>query len=232
MLGQTLNPERDNPSYVVALNLLPASPNWLAAISATPMYLGLDLRGGVHFLLQVDMKAAINKRLESLTAEIRAAAARQEHPPRRHHARGQTAARALPRRRACATRRARPSPPRSPTSRSPSATTARAGCIVAAIKPEALKRIAGVGAQQNITTLHNRVNELGVAEPIIQQQGADRIVVQLPGVQDTARAKEILGRTATLECAWSTRRRCAPATTPAPTSSRRTGATAARSWCR
>ena len=198
VIDRGLNPDPKNPTYVVALNLLSASPNWLTAIHALPMYLGLDLRGGVHFLLQVDMQAAIIKRLESLRGRRALAAARQEHPPRRHHARGPDAARALPRRgdaRQGARRAARRVPrPRHHRARRRPGPAAGGHAQARGGTPQ-----QDYAIKQNITTLHNRVNQLGVAEPVIQQQGADRIVVQLPGVQDTAKAKEILGRTATLE---------------------------------
>ncbi|HLB14363.1 MAG TPA: protein translocase subunit SecD, partial [Burkholderiales bacterium] len=198
ILDQALNPDPQNRSYTVALNLLSASPNWLTAIRALPMYLGLDLRGGVHFLLQVDMKGALTKRLDALTGDIRTAlrdksirhsgvtregmtiVVRFRDPEMREKAR-RAIADALP-----------------------DLAVVDAGDAVeprlnATIRPEAEKRIQESALKQNIGTLNKRVNELGVAEPVIQQQGADRIVVQLPGVQDTARAKEILGRTATLE---------------------------------
>jgi preprotein translocase subunit SecD len=195
---RALNPDQANPQYVVALNLLPASPQWLAAIHALPMYLGLDLRGGVHFLLQVDMQAAITKRLESLAADIRS----QLRDKNIRHGgitrEGQTL---RARFRDAATReQARGVLLANLTDL---AFTERDDgqdfMLVATLKPEAIKRTQEYALTQNITTLHNRINELGVAEPVIQQQGADRVVVQLPGVQDTAKAKEILGRTASLE---------------------------------
>jgi preprotein translocase subunit SecD len=194
VLNQALNPEKDNPSYAVALNLLPASPNWLAAINATPMTLGLDLRGGVHFLLQVDMNEAKKKRLEAFTADIR-----QQLRDRNIRHTGVT--------REGDALRVRFSDP-AMRSRAyeaigasiPDLTLAeRDDGIVATIRADALKRIQESALKQNISTLNNRVNGLGVSEPVIQQQGADRIAVQLPGVQDPVRAREILGRTATLE---------------------------------
>jgi preprotein translocase subunit SecD len=198
LLEKSLNPEHDNPSYVVALNLLSASPSWLTAINALPMYLGLDLRGGVHFLLQVDMQAALVKRLEAYGGEIRSLMRDKEI---RHAGIAREGSTLRVRFRDAATR-----------DKALQAITAQVQALdlvrrddgqdqllVATLKPESLKLEQELAIKQNITTLNRRVNQLGVAEPVIQQQGADRIVVQLPGVQDTAKAKEILGRTATLE---------------------------------
>ena len=194
LLNQTLNPEKDNPSYAVALNLLPASPNWLAAINATPMTLGLDLRGGVHFLLQVDMNEAKKKRLEAFTAEIR----QQLRDRNIRHTGVTREGDSLRVRFADAAMRAKAIEAIG-ASIPDLALTERDDAIVAVIRAEALKRIQESALKQNISTLNNRVNGLGVSEPVIQQQGADRIAVQLPGVQDPVRAREILGRTATLE---------------------------------
>jgi preprotein translocase subunit SecD len=185
--------------FTVALNLLSNSPRWLAAIGAKPMYLGLDLRGGVHFLLQVDMKGALTKSIDSTAAGIRTTL------------RGEEGARA------------------SSISREGSQLVVRfkeavnrdkaqpiieknfgdlvyrqqdqSGeyVLIGTLRPEAEKRIQKSAVEQNLATLRKRVNELGVAEPIVQQAGLDRIVVQLPGVQDTAQAKRVIGRTATLE---------------------------------
>ena len=198
LLKQVLNPERDNPSYAIALNLLPASPNWLSAIRATPMTLGLDLRGGVHFLLQVDMKEALKKRLENLTAEIR----QQLRDKNIRHTGVTREGDSLRVRFSDAAMRAKA---RDAIAASiPDLTLAerddgQGGMLIATIRAEALKSIQEAALKQNISTLNNRVNGLGVSEPVIQQQGADRIAVQLPGVQDPVRAREILGRTATLE---------------------------------
>ncbi|MGH8703974.1 MAG: protein translocase subunit SecD, partial [Burkholderiales bacterium] len=198
LIEKALNPDPQNPSYVVALNLLSSSPNWLTAVRALPMYLGLDLRGGVHFLLQVDMQAALTKRLESFAGEVRSqlreknvrfggiAREGQTMRVRFRDAASRDRARALI------------------AASIPDVVLAERDdgqdlLLVGTLKPEAQKREQELAIKQNIVTLHRRVNQLGVAEPVIQQQGADRIVVQLPGVQDTARAKEILGRTATLE---------------------------------
>jgi len=198
VVDKALNDDPQNPGYVVALNLLPSSPRWLTALGALPMYLGLDLRGGVHFLLQVDMPAALAKRLESLTGEIRSLLREKTIRHGGVTREGQTLRVRF----------------RESAARDQARDVLAAGAgdltlaerdegseflLVATLKPEAAKRTQEYALKQNITTLHNRINELGVAEPIIQQQGADRIVVQLPGVQDTAKAKDILGRTATLE---------------------------------
>jgi preprotein translocase subunit SecD len=198
LLNQTLNPEKDNPSYAVALNLLPASPNWLAAIKATPMTLGLDLRGGVHFLLQVDMNEAKKKRLEAFTADIR----QQLRDRNIRHTGVTREGDALRVRFADAAMRAKAYEAIGasiPDLALAERDDGQGGMITATIRPEALKRIQESALKQNISTLNNRVNGLGVSEPVIQQQGADRIAVQLPGVQDPVRAREILGRTATLE---------------------------------
>jgi preprotein translocase subunit SecD len=197
-IDRALNPDPQNPGYVVALNLLPASPRWLTALGALPMYLGLDLRGGVHFLLQVDMQAALTKRLESLTGDIRSLLREKSIRHGGVTREGQT----LRVRFRDAAERARARAVLDTGLGDLAFEERDAGqdyLLVAALKPEAARRTQEYALKQNITTLHNRINELGVAEPVIQQQGADRVVVQLPGVQDTAKAKDILGRTATLE---------------------------------
>jgi preprotein translocase subunit SecD len=197
-VDRALNPDPANPTYVVALNLLPASPNWLTAIRALPMYLGLDLRGGVHFLLQIDMQAAILKRMENLAADARN---QLREKGIRHGGVAREGQTIRVRFRDAATREAARAtlisniPDMAFAERDDGQTL----LLVGTLNPEVHKRVQESAVQQNIGTLHKRVNELGVAEPVIQQQGADRIVVQLPGVQDIARAKEILGRTATLE---------------------------------
>jgi len=198
IIDQALNPDPANPSYTVALNLLPNSPRWLAAIHAQPMYLGLDLRGGVHFLLQVDMRAAIAKRAESLAGDIRS---QLRDKNVRHAGISREGDSVLIRFRDTETRdKARAIiAEQIPDLKLDDASAGSELRLVATIRPEAQKRTQELALKQNIQTLHNRINELGVAEPVIQQQGSDRVVVQLPGVQDTAKAKEILGRTATLE---------------------------------
>jgi preprotein translocase subunit SecD len=186
-------------SYIVALNLLSASPRWLTSIGALPMYLGLDLRGGVHFLLQVDMKAALDKAADRYTTDIRSLLREKKVL---YGGVGREGTNVVIRFRDDAERtKARNEIEKLYGDLLLKEADAGAGelRLVASLKPEAQKRIQDGAVLQNITILRNRVNELGVAEPIVQQQGADRVMVQLPGVQDTARAKDILGRTATLE---------------------------------
>ncbi len=185
-------------NYVVALNLLPNSPDWLTSLNALPMYLGLDLRGGVHFLLQVDMPSALQKARESYLQDLRQVMRSENIRYSKITAGMKTIDIEFRdeslRDQAAITLEIKASDLNYTTDE-------RSGIalISAQIKPEIAKRIQEFAIQQNITTLRNRVNELGVAEPIVQQSGADRVVVQLPGVQDTAKAKDILGRTATLE---------------------------------
>ena len=185
-------------NYIVALNLLSATPRWLTAIHALPMYLGLDLRGGVHFLLQVDMKAALDKAADRYTTDIRSLMREKKV---QYAGVGREGNNVVVRFRDEAERtKARVEIEKAfPDLVLRDADTTGELRLVGGLKPEAQKKIQDGAVQQNITILRNRVNELGVAEPIVQQQGADRVVVQLPGVQDTARAKDILGRTATLE---------------------------------
>ena len=198
LIAQTLNPDPANPSYVVALNLLTSSPNWLTSIHALPMYLGLDLRGGVHFLLQVDMQAALTKRLDSLAGDVRS---QLRDKTIRHSGVAREGQTVRVRFRDAETReKAKRLIQENITDLL--LTEQQDGeefRLTGSLKQESVKRTQDYALKQNITTLHNRINELGVAEPVIQQQGADRIVVQLPGVQDTAKAKDILGRTASLE---------------------------------
>ena len=189
---------RFGDGYSVALNLLSASPAWLSAIGAKPMYLGLDLRGGVYFLMQVDMVAALDKAADRYNNDLRSQLREQKIRYSGINRVGQTVEMKF----ADAATRAQASKYIS-VNFSDLLLTEAAGDgdfkLIASLRPEVQKRTQEFAVQQNITTLRNRVNELGVAEPIIQQQGVDRVVVQLPGVQDTAKAKEILGRTATLE---------------------------------
>jgi preprotein translocase subunit SecD len=197
-IQHALVPDVNDASYVVALNLLSRSPAWLSALNAAPMYLGLDLRGGVHFMLQVDMPAALTKKAESLAGDIRTTL-REKNV--RHSGITRNAQTIDIRFRDKETLEAAQRVLQDQfadlqTTSAPDGTEFK---LVATINPVAAKRVQEQAIKQNITTLHNRINELGVAEPVIQQQGLDRIVVQLPGVQDTAKAKDILGRTATLE---------------------------------
>ena len=198
ILEKAFNPDATDPQYVVALNLLAASPQWLTSLHALPMYLGLDLRGGVHFLLQVDMKGALTKRLDSTSADLRTVLRDKNL---RHGGVNREGDRIVIKFRDADTQnKARIAISNSqPDLQLVEAGDASEPRLIATLKPQAQQKIGEFALKQNITTLHNRINELGVAEPVIQQQGQDRIVVQLPGVQDTAKAKDILGRTATLE---------------------------------
>ena len=198
VISKALNPDPADPSYIVALNLLSRSPGWLTALHALPMYLGLDLRGGVHFLMQVDMKSALTKKAEALTGDIRTLL-RDKNLRHAGIARDGNTVEVRFRDRAtlvsARTLLLDQLPDLEWTDRADGSDFKLAGSL----KPEAARRVQETAIKQNITTLHNRVNELGVAEPVIAQQGLDRVVVQLPGVQDTAKAKDIIGRTATLE---------------------------------
>lgn len=184
--------------YIVALNLLPNSPQWMRHIGALPMYLGLDLRGGVHFMLQVDMAGALTKSLDRFSADLRSTLREQRIP---------SAGISRDRSKIIIRFRDRQARERAVAELGKAFEdlafqpddSGEELRLTISIKPEALVRMQNTAVQRNITTLRNRVNELGVAEPIIQQAGADRVIVQLPGVQDTAKAKDILGRTATLE---------------------------------
>ena len=187
-----------DPMYIVALNLVSRSPAWLTAIHAAPMYLGLDLRGGVHFMLQVDMQAALTKKAESYAGDIRSAL-RDKNIRHGGITRNGQSIDIRVRDEAMQTATRNLISDQFPDLQTTSGADGSELRLSASIKPEALRRVQDQALKQNITTLHNRINELGVAEPVIQQQGLDRIVVQLPGVQDTAKAKDILGRTATLE---------------------------------
>ncbi|MDZ7890795.1 MAG: protein translocase subunit SecD [Rhodoferax sp.] len=195
---KAINPDSADPSYIVALNLLSRSPAWLTSLRASPMYLGLDLRGGVHFMLQVDMQAALTKRAESLAGDIRTIL-REKNVRHSGIARNGQAIEIRFRDAATAQAAQRIIQDQFTDLDAVSAPEGQDVKLVATIKQVSGKTIQDQALKQNITTLHNRINELGVAEPVIQQQGLDRIVVQLPGVQDTAKAKDILGRTATLE---------------------------------
>lgn len=197
-LERELNRDQANPDYIVTVNLVTNTPAWMEKIGAGPMSLGLDLRGGVHFLLQVDTKAVIDNKVKALQASVRSNL-RDENV--RHAGIERVGDTIEVRFRDAATRSAARNVL---TSRSNELNFAEAADgadqkLVVSLKPDAIKRSVEDGVKQNIVTLSKRINELGTTEPIIQQQGADRIVVQLPGVQDVARAKDIIGRTATLE---------------------------------
>ena len=182
-------------SAIVALNLLPATPVWLAGLGAAPMYLGLDLRGGVYFLMQVDMNAALNKQLDRQTGDVRNALREAKVPLAGVSREGDH----LVIKFKDAATRDQGQAALAKVMNDMTIVGQGDTQLTASLNAVALKSFQGQALQQNILTLRNRVNELGVAEPVIQQQGADRVVVQLPGVQDTAKAKDILGRTASLE---------------------------------
>lgn len=199
VVDRALNADPKDPSYIAALNLTPNTPNWLLALHGQPMYLGLDLRGGVHFLLQVDMRAAITKRAEATASDLRS----QFRDKRIRHTGINRVGNDIEISFATEEERARANDLMRNTQPDlvlelPE-TAAAPYMIRATLSQKAIQNVQNNALKQNISTLHNRINELGVAEPVIAQQGADRIVVQLPGVQDTAKAKDILGRTATLE---------------------------------
>jgi preprotein translocase subunit SecD len=184
--------------YIVALNLAPTTPNWLASLGAEPMNLGLDLRGGVHFLMEVDMDAAVKQALESYASDIRLSLRDEKIRYKQIKTDMQQLVVVF-----------RNSDDRDAAERlisnEMSALQIESGedngapALVMQLTEVDLRETKRLALQQNITTLRNRINELGVAEPTVQQQGDNRIVVQLPGVQDTAQAKKILGATATLE---------------------------------
>lgn len=197
-LEKALNPNPAEPDYVIALNLLSATPEWLANLGAHPMFLGLDLRGGVHFLLQVDMQGALETRYESLATELRTLfrdnKISAENIQRSGAAIIASFGNETELNKAQDLIRTRLPELVSTVSEADGKFT-----LNSTISPKEVARVQETALHQNIVTLHNRINELGVAEPVIQQQGTDRIVVQLPGVQDVAKAKDILGRTATLQ---------------------------------
>ncbi|KQO40557.1 preprotein translocase subunit SecD [Acidovorax sp. Leaf84] len=197
-LQKALVPDANDPSYIVALNLVSRSPLWLKALHANPMYLGLDLRGGVHFMLQVDMQAALTKKAESYAGDIRTAL-RDKNIRHGGISRDGQNIDIRVRDEATLTATRNLITDQFTDLQVTSTPDGSEFKLRAAIKPEATRKVQEQALKQNMVTLHNRINELGVAEPVIQQQGLDRIVVQLPGVQDTAKAKDILGRTATLE---------------------------------
>jgi len=208
-------------SYIVALNLVSRSPDWLTALHARPMYLGLDLRGGVHFMLQVDMQAALTKKTDSYVGDLRTAL-REKSIRHSGIAREGQAVNIRVRDEATLTAARNLITDQFPDLQSEAAPDGAS--LRATIRPQALLTTQEQALKQNIVTLHNRINELGVAEPVIQQQGMERIIVQLPGVQDTAKAKDILGRTATLQVRLvdeSTEGRAAESGGPVPFGSER-----------
>jgi len=197
-LERELNRDPANPDYIVTVNMVTNTPAWMEKIGATPMSLGLDLRGGVHFLLQVDTNAVLDNKVRGVLASVRSNLRDKDV---RHAGIERVGNTIEVRFRDAATRTAARNVLASQSQELNFADAADGADqkLVVSIKPEAIKRTVEDGVKQNIVTLSKRINELGTTEPIIQQQGADRIVVQLPGVQDVARAKDIIGRTATLE---------------------------------
>ncbi|HEY5740552.1 MAG TPA: protein translocase subunit SecD [Gammaproteobacteria bacterium] len=184
--------------YAVALNLAPATPDWLTALNALPMYLGLDLRGGVHFLMEVDMQSAIEKSLERAAGDMRSFMREDKIRYRGVQASAETVrVRFVDQAERDAARLSLEEEYRDYVFAE--SNDDRSWFLEIGFSESALEEERRAAIEQNISTLKNRVNELGVAEPVIQRQGDDRVVVQLPGVQDTVRAKEILGATATLE---------------------------------
>lgn len=197
-LEKELNPDQTDPAYSITFNSLSNTPVWLQNLHALPMFLGLDLRGGVHFLLQVDTNGVLVKRLQGMQASLRTSLRDKDirHAGIERNANQITikftdlddltkAKNVI-------------------TDQQPDADVTESGSgadsmLTISLKPAALQKAKEEGVKQNIATLSKRINELGTQEPIIQQQGADRIVVELPGVVDVARAKDIIGRTATLE---------------------------------
>jgi preprotein translocase subunit SecD len=198
LLEAQLNPDRADPAYIIAPNRLSSTPGWMQRLHALPMYLGLDLRGGVHFLMQVDLDEAVNKRLQSFETDLRTLLRDKDV---RHAGIQRTGERLEIRFRDAATRaQARTVIGDAYADLAlEDGGSADAPLLLATLTAPARAAVQENALKQNITTLRNRINELGVAEPIVQQEGADRVVVELPGVQDTARAKNIIGRTATLE---------------------------------
>jgi preprotein translocase subunit SecD len=185
--------------FVVALNLAPSTPQWLQSLNALPMYLGLDLRGGVYFLLEVDMDAAVKQAIERYAGDLRTLLREQrirysQIRTERDGVRLMFSSAENRDRVVSLVRKEFPDLERDELA----VDNGNYGLFVRPSERE-MKEVRSFALQQNILTLRNRVNELGVAEPVIQQQGSSRVVVQLPGVQDTARAKRILGATATLE---------------------------------
>jgi len=198
VLEKTLNPDQTDPSYSVTFNSLSNTPAWLQSMHALPMFLGLDLRGGVHFLMQVDTAGVLNKRLQGMQASIRTGLRDKDI----RHSGIERADSQINIKFADEALRAKAKALIMDQQRDADVVESAPGSdlmLSVTLKPAALQLAKTDGVKQNIATLSKRINELGVSEPIIQQQGTDRIVVELPGVVDVARAKDIIGRTATLE---------------------------------
>jgi preprotein translocase subunit SecD len=198
VIARALNPDPADPGYIVALNLMSQSPTWLTRIRALPMYLGLDLRGGVHVLMQVDMKTALTKRAESISGDVRSLLRDKNIRHGGVHRNGETVEVRLRDRETLAAARNLLLDQVQDMQWVESSTDGELR-LTGTLKATAARAVQEQAIKQNITTLGNRINELGVAEIVIQQQGADRVVVQVPGVQDPAKIIDIIGRTATLE---------------------------------
>jgi preprotein translocase subunit SecD len=197
-LERDLNRDQADPDYIVTVNLAKNTPAWMQKLGAQAMNLGLDLRGGVHFLLQVDAKAVQEGRIKALLTTARSLLREQNV----RHAGMERIGNSIEIRFRDAETRAKARSVLANQSQDLAFTEAADGTdlkLLVTLKPEALQRVVEEGVKQNITTLGKRINELGTTEPVIQQQGRDRIVVQLPGVQDVAHAKDIIGRAVTLE---------------------------------
>ncbi|MET0858591.1 MAG: protein translocase subunit SecD [Telluria sp.] len=197
-LERDLNRDQADPDYIVTVNLVKNTPQWMQRIRALPMNLGLDLRGGVHFLLQVDAKAVLENKIKGMQSSARSIL-RDKNV---RHAGIERVGNSLEIKFRDNETRAKAKDVLGSQMRDLAFADAADGTdlkLVVTLKPAALKTTVEEGVKQNIATLSKRINELGVSEPIVQQQGLERIVIQLPGVQDVARAKDIIGRTATLE---------------------------------
>jgi len=195
--GLNAGADKDSPPYSVSLALVPRAPRWMASFRALPMYLGLDLRGGVHFLLQVDLKAALDKKTDTLVGDTRSLL--REKQLRTVVARDGNTVTMTFHDAAIATQAVNALTDAFQDVQWTQAADGADFKVSGALKPAALVKQQEAAIKQNMTTLGNRVAGLGTSEPVIQQQGPDRIVVELPGIQDTAKAQELLGRTATLE---------------------------------
>ncbi len=197
-LERELNRDPEDPDYIVTVNLVKNTPAWMEAVNAKAMNLGLDLRGGVHFLLQVDSAAVLDTKIKGMVASVRTNLRDKDI---RHSGIEREGNAIEIQFRDAATRAAARNvlANQMPDLAFTEGTEGDEFTLAAGLKPEALQRIVEEGVNQNIATLSKRINELGTTEPVIQRQGFDRIIVQLPGVQDVARAKDIIGRTATLE---------------------------------
>jgi len=195
---KALNPDLADPSYIVTFNLVSRSPQWLRSLHAMPMFLGLDLRGGVHFLMQVDMSAALGKKAEATTGDVRSVL-RDKSLRHAGISRKGNSVEVRFRDQAGLDAALQTFNDKLSDWQWVSSTQGAEPVLTGNLKLVAARQVQEQAIKQNINTLHNRINELGVSEPVIQQQGADRVMVQLPGVQDVAKAKDIIGRTATLE---------------------------------